>query len=140
MPPPAKKLPKPARDSRSNAVRNIQRLLWLYIFLLVVEGALRKWIVPQLSNPLLLVRDPIALLIYALAIRAHIWPRNLFMYFLAPIALLSWLVAILVLEPYVPMSLMDSAPTFSISRSSSSSRKSSTPRTSSESAGGFCSA
>ncbi len=46
----------PARRQR------LRQLLWLYFWLLIFEGALRKWIVPGLSNPLLLVRDPVALL------------------------------------------------------------------------------
>ncbi len=105
MPAPAKRLPPPKAPPAENEklLRTIRRLLWLYIFLLVIEGALRKWIVPQLSNPLLLVRDPIVLVVYLLALRAGVWPRNVFMYFLAPIALLSWLVAFLVLQPYVPI-------------------------------------
>jgi hypothetical protein len=41
--------------------------IWLYLLLLVFEGALRKWILPGLSNPLLLIRDPLAIAIYALA-------------------------------------------------------------------------
>ena len=45
--------------SRRNRLR---QLLWLYFWLLIFEGALRRWIVPSLSNPLLLVRDPVALL------------------------------------------------------------------------------
>jgi len=43
-------------------LQRIRRLLWLYFWLLIFEGALRKWILPGLSNPLLLVRDPVALL------------------------------------------------------------------------------
>jgi hypothetical protein len=42
--------------------KRIRQLLWLYFWLLIFEGALRKWFLPGLSNPLLLVRDPIALL------------------------------------------------------------------------------
>jgi hypothetical protein len=42
--------------------KRIKQLLWLYFWLLIFEGALRRWILPGLSNPLLLVRDPIALL------------------------------------------------------------------------------
>lgn len=42
--------------------RRLRQLLWLYFWLLIFEGALRKWFLPGLSNPLLLVRDPIALL------------------------------------------------------------------------------
>ena len=42
------------------ARRKIQLLLWSYFWLLIFEGALRKWVLPSLSNPLLVVRDPIA--------------------------------------------------------------------------------
>lgn len=35
-------------------------LIWLYFVLLVVEGALRKWLLPSLSDALLVVRDPVA--------------------------------------------------------------------------------
>jgi hypothetical protein len=42
--------------------KRIRQLLLLYFWLLIFEGALRRWILPGLSNPLLLVRDPIALL------------------------------------------------------------------------------
>lgn len=41
--------------------RKIQLLLWSYFWLLIFEGALRKWVVPGLSDPLLLVRDPICI-------------------------------------------------------------------------------
>lgn len=41
--------------------RKIQLLLWSYFWLLIFEGALRKWIVPGLSDPLLLARDPICI-------------------------------------------------------------------------------
>jgi hypothetical protein len=54
----------------------LKRLFWVYFLLLIFEGALRKWILPQLSAPLLLVRDPIALLIIGEAIRSHKWPRQ----------------------------------------------------------------
>lgn len=48
--------------------RNPLKFLILgYLMLLIFEGALRKWFLPGLSNPLLIVRDPLALLIYVLA-------------------------------------------------------------------------
>ncbi len=50
-------------------IRNIRRLIWLYFWLLLFEGALRKWVAPQLANPLLIIRDPVVLLIYALALQ-----------------------------------------------------------------------
>lgn len=36
-----------------------RKAIWLYIFLLIMEGALRKWLFPSLATPLLLVREPI---------------------------------------------------------------------------------
>jgi hypothetical protein len=47
---------------RAARLKRIRQLLWLYFWLLIFEGALRKWVVPGLANPLLLVRDPVALL------------------------------------------------------------------------------
>lgn len=47
----------------SNSSREyVRRLLWTYFLLLIFEGALRKWLLPSLSSPLLLVREPIAIL------------------------------------------------------------------------------
>ena len=46
----------------NSSLQNIRHLLWIYFLLLIFEGALRKWVVPGLSSPLLLVREPIALL------------------------------------------------------------------------------
>lgn len=55
----------------------IKRLIWVYFWLLICEGALRKWVVPQLSTPLLVVRDPVVLLSYYFALRGGLFPRNL---------------------------------------------------------------
>ena len=43
----------------------LKRYVWVYLVLLLLEGALRKWVLPFAAQPLLVVRDPIALyLIY----------------------------------------------------------------------------
>ena len=44
-------------DTRKSTIRS---LIWVYFWLVIFEGALRKWIVPSLSTPLLLIRDPFA--------------------------------------------------------------------------------
>jgi hypothetical protein len=44
----------------SKQLDRVRQLLWLYFWLLIFEGALRRWILPGLSEPLLLVRDPVA--------------------------------------------------------------------------------
>lgn len=105
LPPPkafAPRPPPPAVHDRSKALGTVRRLIWFYFILLVLEGALRKWIVPSLSNPLLIVRDPVAIAIYFCAIRARVFPTDRFTFSLGIISLLSLLVGLLVLEPYLP--------------------------------------
>ena len=71
------------------AKRRIRQLIWLYFWLLLIEGALRKWVVPRYSNPLLLVRDPVMLGIYFYAIRGHVFPKNVWVISLWVIGCLS---------------------------------------------------
>jgi len=58
-------------------IAGLKRLIWLYWLLWLFEGALRKWIVPQLAAQFLLVRDPVALLIIIRATQTGIWQLNL---------------------------------------------------------------
>ncbi|MCG9793519.1 hypothetical protein [Flavobacterium algicola] len=44
--------------------KELKIAIWLYFLLWIFEGALRKWILPSLATPLLIVRDPVA--IYAI--------------------------------------------------------------------------
>ena len=90
-------------ESNQKLLTHIKRLIWLYFFLLIFEGTLRKWVLPRFSDVLLVVRDPVAILIYLLAIKARVFPRNGYMLALAIIAFLSSLVSVVVLEPYVPL-------------------------------------
>jgi len=43
--------------------------LWLYFALIIGEGVLRKWVLPEFSNIIFIIRDPLVILIYALAWR-----------------------------------------------------------------------
>lgn len=89
--------------TNQRVIRNLKRLIWLYFFLLIFEGVFRKWLLPQYSDVLLVVRDPVALAIYAFAIKARVFPRNNYMLTLGIIAVLSWLVSLVVLEPYLSL-------------------------------------
>lgn len=93
----------PAVFDSTRTLQNIRRLIWLYLLLLIFEGAFRKWIVPQLSAPLLLVRDPVVILIYILAFRARLFPHNAYVILLEIIAVASWATGIIVLLPYFPI-------------------------------------
>ena len=90
-------------STNQRVTKHLKRLIWVYFFLLIFEGVFRKWILPQYSDVLLVVRDPVVLLIYALAIKARVFPRNNYMLALGIIAVLSWLVSLLVLEPYLSL-------------------------------------
>jgi hypothetical protein len=79
----------------------IKRLIWLYFWLLIFEGTFRKWVLPQYSDLLLVIRDPVVLIIYLLALRAGVFPKNRYVIWLGVIAILSWLVSLIVLEPYL---------------------------------------
>jgi hypothetical protein len=84
-----------------SSIRHIRRLIWLYFWLLLFEGALRKWVVPSLANPLLIVRDPVVILIYMFAIQARVFPRNGWTFALGIIAALSFAVSFVSLWPYL---------------------------------------
>lgn len=92
-----------APADRLPGLKAVRVLIWLYLVLLVFEGALRKWLLPGLSDPLLVIRDPVVLAIYFFAIRAHVFPRNAFVVLLGIIGGLSIIVSILLLYPYIPI-------------------------------------
>ncbi|MEO6228736.1 MAG: hypothetical protein ABJB11_15675 [Ferruginibacter sp.] len=54
----------------------IKKGIWVYFLLLLFEGALRKWVIPALANPLLLVRDPVAVWIIFMAYKNKLMPDN----------------------------------------------------------------
>lgn len=54
-----------AEEARTT--RRLRQLIWLYIVLLIFEGAMRKWLLPGLAAPLLIIRDPLAVLMLYVA-------------------------------------------------------------------------
>jgi len=77
-------------SENTRPLQMLKRLIWLYFWLLIFEGALRKWVVPQLSAPLLIARDPVVLLTYALALSQGVFPRNGFIRWTLVLAVLSF--------------------------------------------------
>src|SRR5450756_2342759 len=74
--PPAKTASK-ARFVDEN--KTLRQLIWLYLVLWLIEGGLRRWFLPGLNTPLLLIRDPVVIAIYGVAISRNLFPSNLFM-------------------------------------------------------------
>ncbi len=75
--------------------KSLKGLIWLYIFLLVFEGALRKWVLPSLSDPLLIVRDPVAVGIYLLAFFTGRFEFNGFVLVIGALAMASILASLI---------------------------------------------
>jgi hypothetical protein len=97
-------LPPPSHArATAKTVKNIRGLIWLYFLLLIFEGTFRKWILPQYSDVLLIIRDPVVIAIYALALKAKVFPRNGYILSLAIISILSALVSLVVLQPYLSL-------------------------------------
>ena len=61
--------------SRPAEVRAIQRLVLVIFWLLIMEGALRKWMLPGYSHILFFIRDPFVLLVYWYALRGGLFKR-----------------------------------------------------------------
>ena len=102
-------LPEEAKLSsaqRSFSLRAVRGLIWTYLVLLLVEGALRKWALPNLSDPLLLIRDPIVLAIYFFALRAHVFPRSAYVIAIGIIGVLATILSILMLYDYLPLTIV----------------------------------
>jgi hypothetical protein len=58
--------------------REIKRGIWIYFLLLIFEGALRKWFLPGLATPLLIIRDPVALWLIMASWKKGLLPANAF--------------------------------------------------------------
>ncbi|MEM8525749.1 MAG: hypothetical protein AAGG68_13995 [Bacteroidota bacterium] len=73
----------------------IKNLIWVYFILLLFEGALRKWFLPSLSTPLLVVRDPIAIGIIFFSIYYRLIYWNFYLVLILLISLVSMVASLL---------------------------------------------
>lgn len=63
--------------------------IWLYFFLLIMEGGLRRWVFPSLATPLLIVRDPVAIGLLAYAWYHNLFPKSIFITLMGVITVIS---------------------------------------------------
>jgi len=73
------------------SLTNLKNGIWLYFVLLIFEGALRKWIFPQLSTPLLLVRDPLVIYLFLTASYNRIIFFNGYIFYAIVIVIISFI-------------------------------------------------
>src|SRR6185437_9578517 len=84
------------RMVKPDANQSIKNAIWLYYILLIFEGALRKWILPGLATPLLVIRDPIAIWIIYVAWQRGLFPSNIYLNAMVIIGLLGLYMGIFV--------------------------------------------
>jgi len=82
------------RSGGPDLVAPVKGAIWLYFWLLLGEGVLRKWVLPGLSDALLLVRDPVVVVAYVLALRAGVLPWRPALAVLAGLTLASLLFSV----------------------------------------------
>jgi hypothetical protein len=96
-----KELPNPAAVNSADSnlrreaaferqTRLVRNLIWLYLILWLFEGGLRRWFLPGLATPLLLIRDPLVLIIYFVAFSRKLFPTNGFILAGAILAVLTF--------------------------------------------------
>jgi hypothetical protein len=75
--------------------RVYRKAVWLYLFLLIFEGALRRWVFPSLATPLLIVRDPIVIWLVLVGFHKG-WLKNGFVIAMIIVSSISFLMTLLV--------------------------------------------
>lgn len=85
-----------ARLVTTKSLRALKLGTWAYFFLLIFEGTLRKWFLPGLATPLLIIREPLAIwLLLTLARRRDLFPVNGYIIIMAIIAVVGMTTAVL---------------------------------------------
>lgn len=72
----------------------LKKGIWLYFLLLIFEGALRKWFLPSLAAPILVIRDPLALWIILFANEKGMFPKTSFVIWMVFIGIISLFTAL----------------------------------------------
>src|SRR6218665_824659 len=73
---------------------SLKKAIWLYFLLWIFEGALRKWVLPGLATPLLIVRDPFAIFIIVRAIYLNVKFMNGYVVWSSIITLLAFIITL----------------------------------------------
>lgn len=82
-------------ERREKSLSLIKKGIWLYFLLLIFEGALRKWVLPGLATPLLVVRDPIAIGIMFLCFQRGLFKLNSYIAVMWLISFVAYCTAII---------------------------------------------
>jgi len=87
---------QPNLSSKADPNKRLKQAIWLYFLLLIFEGALRKWVLPGLSTPLLVIRDPVAAYIVLSGLNRNLIPNNIYLSGMVTIGILGIFTALTV--------------------------------------------
>lgn len=88
---------KAQQSSDADRLRRLKAMkagIWLYFGLLVFEGGLRKWLLPGFSTPLLIIRDPVAFWLLAMAWKYRVVRGNFYLYSIILVGILGTFTAL----------------------------------------------
>jgi len=79
---------------KKNVNKDLKIGIWAYFLLLIFEGALRKWLLPGLATPLLIIRDPIAIWLVIKCWQRGLFPSSIYLSGMVIIGILGIFTAI----------------------------------------------
>lgn len=79
--------------------------VWLYFFLLIFEGTLRKWLLPSLATPLLLIRDPLSIWILFTCFGTDFLKYNAYIFIIFIVTVISFITTLLFGHGNIPVAL-----------------------------------
>ncbi|HSI69944.1 MAG TPA: hypothetical protein VK941_06915, partial [Gillisia sp.] len=77
-------------------IGGLKKGIWIYFFLLIFEGALRKWVLPSLAEPLLIIRDPLALWMIFMAFKHNLFKPNSYVLLMWAVTVLAFSIALII--------------------------------------------
>jgi hypothetical protein len=77
-------------EKKKNIINRINYLIFVVYALVILEGAIRKWVLPQFSSALFFIKDPFVIYIYFLAFHYKLFPRNFYFVLTMLLALLFY--------------------------------------------------
>ena len=78
------------------ALEPLKAGVWLFFFLLIFDGALRKWVLPQLATPLLVINSPVAIWLLYRAFQKGVVKVNGYIFAIWATGAISFVATILV--------------------------------------------
>jgi hypothetical protein len=78
----------------ADPLQKLKNGIWIYYLLLLFEGGFRKWFLPGLATPLLIIRDPVALWLILSASSRGLLKANFYIIFMVIITSLAVVTAV----------------------------------------------